>query len=195
MIAAVNCARALDALFQWLSPTSPHRASLDADERRAPLTGQPVRGAFSCDCLGKRRQRSAPINRVSRFDGRHKQRPYSLGRIIMPLIHERGFPLLNPKLTRHLGCARGLIESNTRIRSPIAAAKGPQASMMNIAALPTMPPSLRSLAHPLPRFNQIKQLLLRMHVAFRINMFDMSFNRTFRNHQHISHVRHRSAFR
>lgn len=103
MIAAVNCARALDALFQWLSPTSPHRASLDADERRAPLTGQPVRGAFSCDCLGKRRQRSAPINRVSRFDGRHKQRPYSLGRIVMPLIHERGFPLLNPKLARHLG--------------------------------------------------------------------------------------------
>lgn len=47
--------------------------------------------------------RSAPINRVSRFDGRHKQRPYSLGRIVMPLIHERGFPLLNPKLARHLG--------------------------------------------------------------------------------------------
>lgn len=48
--------------------------------------------------------RSAPINRVSRFDGRHKQRPYSLGRIIMPLIHKRGFLPLNPKLARHPGC-------------------------------------------------------------------------------------------
>ena len=53
----------------------------------------------------KGRRRSAPTNRVSRFDGRHKQRPYSLGRIIMPLIHKRGFPLLNPKLARHLGRA------------------------------------------------------------------------------------------
>ena len=53
----------------------------------------------------ERRQRSAPINRVSRFNGRHEQRPYSLGRIVMSLIHERGFPLLNPKLARHLGRA------------------------------------------------------------------------------------------
>lgn len=67
--------------------------------------------------------------------------------------------------------------------------------MLNIVALPTMPPSLRSLAHLLPRFNQIKQFLLRMHVAFRVNMFDMSFNRTFRNHQRVSHIGHRSAFR
>ena len=70
-------------------------------ERPGCLTS---RGAF-VRLFRERRQRSAPINRVSRFDGRHKQRPYSLGRIIMPLIHKRGFPLLNPKLTRHLGCA------------------------------------------------------------------------------------------
>lgn len=37
------------------------------------------------------------------YDAGKQQRPYSLGRIIMPLIHKRGFPLLNPKLARHLG--------------------------------------------------------------------------------------------
>lgn len=79
-----------------------HRPS---SKPRAPLTGQPVRGALSCDCLGKRRQCSAPINRISRFDGRHEQRPYSLGRIVMPLVHKRSFLLLNPKLTRCLGRA------------------------------------------------------------------------------------------
>ena len=72
---------------------------------RTPLTGQPVRGAFSCDCQGKRHQNSAPINRVPRFDGRHEQRPYSLGRIVMSLVHKRSFLLLNPKLTRHPGRA------------------------------------------------------------------------------------------
>ena len=70
---------------------------------RTPLSGQPIGDAFSCDCLGKRHQNSAPINRVSCFDGRHEQRPYSLGCIVMPLVHKRGFLLLNPKLTRHLG--------------------------------------------------------------------------------------------
>lgn len=74
---------------------------------RAPLIGQPVRGAFSCGCLEKGRRRPAPINRVSRFDGRHEQRLYSLGRIVTPLVHKRGFLLLNPKLTRHLGRALG----------------------------------------------------------------------------------------
>lgn len=176
MIAAINCARALDALFQWLSPTSPHCASHNAGKPRAPPIGCPIGGAFSCDCLGKRRQRSAPINRVSRFDGRHKQRPYSLGRIIMPLIHKRGFPLLNPKLTRHLGCA---LRPNRIEHANTLAYRS----------------CLRLLAHLLPRFNQIKQFLLRMHVAFRVNMFDMSFNRTFRNHQRVSHIGHRSAFR
>lgn len=72
---------------------------------RTPLSEQPIGDAFSCGCLGKRRRRSAPINRISRLSGRHEQGPYSLGRIVIPLIHERGFPLLNPKLTRHLGCA------------------------------------------------------------------------------------------
>ena len=72
---------------------------------RAPLIGQPVRGAFSCGCLEKGRRRSAPINRISRFDGRHEQRLYSLGRIVTPLVHKRGFLLLNSKLSRHLGRA------------------------------------------------------------------------------------------
>ena len=74
---------------------------------RTPLSGQPIGDAFSCDCLGKRHQNSAPINRISRFDGRHEQRLYSLGRIVTPLVHKRGFLLLNPKLTRHLGRALG----------------------------------------------------------------------------------------
>ena len=51
----------------------------------------------------ERPRHSAPINRVSCLNGRHKQRLYSFGRIAMPLIHKRGFPLLDPKLARHLG--------------------------------------------------------------------------------------------
>ena len=95
-----------------------HRPS---SKPRAPLTGQPVRGALSCDCLGKRRQCSAPINRISRFDGRHEQRPYSLGRIVTPLVHKRGLLPLDPKLTRHLGRAlRSNRIEHTRIRSPVS---------------------------------------------------------------------------
>lgn len=120
----------------WTGANSKQDPSINLRRFRAQpdllLRSQNHSALYLRQLIKKAACRSAPINRISRFDRRHKQRPYSLGRIIMSLIHKRGFPLLNPKLTRHLGCTRGPIESNTRIRSPIAAAKGPQVSMITL---------------------------------------------------------------
>ena len=50
--------------------------------------------------LRKGRRRSAPINRVFRFDGRHEQRLYSLGRIDTRITKRR---------QRHDSCCRRIV--------------------------------------------------------------------------------------
>ena len=91
----------------WTGANSKQDPSINLRRFRAQpdllLRSQNHSALYLRQLIKKTACRSAPINRVSRFDGRHKQRAYSFGRIIMPLIHERGFPLLNPKLARHLG--------------------------------------------------------------------------------------------
>lgn len=91
----------------WTGANSKQDPSINLRRFRAQpdllLRSQNHSALYLRQLIKKTACRSAPINRVSRFDGRHKQRPYSLGRIVMSLIHERGFPLLNPKLTRRLG--------------------------------------------------------------------------------------------
>ena len=91
----------------WTGANSKQDPSINLRRFRAQpdllLRSQNHSALYLRQLIKKTACRSAPINRVSRFDGRHKQRPHSFGRIIMPLIHERGFPLLNPKLARHLG--------------------------------------------------------------------------------------------
>ena len=93
----------------WTGANSKQDPSINLRRFRAQpdllLRSQNHSALYLRQLIKKTACRSAPINRVSRFDGRHKQRPYSLGRIIMSLIHKRGLPLLNPKLTRHLGRA------------------------------------------------------------------------------------------
>lgn len=93
----------------WTGANSKQDPSINLRRFRAQpdllLRSQNHSALYLRQLIKKAACRSAPINRVSRFNGRHEQRPYSLGRIIMPLIHKRGFPLLNPKLTRHLGYA------------------------------------------------------------------------------------------
>lgn len=91
----------------WTGANSKQDPSINLRRFRAQpdllLRSQNHSALYLRQLIKKTACRSAPINRVSRFNGRHKQRPYSLGRIVMPLIHKRGFPLLNPKLARHLG--------------------------------------------------------------------------------------------
>lgn len=90
----------------WTGANSKQDPSINLRRFRAQpdllLRSQNHSALYLRQLIKKAACRSAPINRVSRFNGRHKQRSYSLGRIIMPLIHKRGFPLLNPKLARHL---------------------------------------------------------------------------------------------
>lgn len=92
----------------WTGANSKQDPSINLRRFRAQpdllLRSQNHSALYLRQLIKKTACRSAPINRISRFDGRHKQRPYSLGCIVMPLVHKRGFLPLNPKLTRHLGC-------------------------------------------------------------------------------------------
>ena len=98
MIAAIKEARVLSERFDDFR----QQAHIALPTMRANLEFPgwlTSRGAFA-RLLRERRQRSAPINRVSRFDEHHKQRPYSFGRIDTRITKRR---------QRHDSCCRRIV--------------------------------------------------------------------------------------